>query len=599
MNDSQLALKDIQQRKEIQEMFEKEAADKRKLHKEKREFYEKHWMYYSSVRGKWQNVTELADSIQLSQQVNHPTTLQNRLSPRESSSEAASLVAVYNKIMKAAWFQRIQQPTQQRIDQKEQCGGLPTFPKMADDAIERYLLANLEFRSSPSGTADEYFNAKDLKGKPERAAQARYRRWGLTSKVFWRIAQYMTTDHSLLALETSSRLKKWVWVIGNVVLDESLVECEASDAPKVYISRKPHPWGLKFYLVCVTLPLSRRSLPIGIHPAFPETQLPISVLFERAFGNFRTDLTSRRFPFVITMDAYFSVNSLIENPPDPLKFIVSWNTARMKDLWKCMFYGLEPREFRMARSGNFICSAFRDRSTMAITTNAFTITRPASDVSASTSTAEPASIETQIQPIQQSQILCRRCLLPGELESESRSSALKCRNCEYGVHRKCNPVYLEPLSLFFCHHSCKVEFIRNLAEDYLPRSRTEGMALRSASQRQSTSEKCAKAISKVAACHLKELCLRFDVDHVDGSQTSMAYSLCGLEIPEPASTPPIPPVTPISDVTTQAERLVQSTASISKPLESLTDAAIKKKLSEYGVKPKSQPALRRQQLALL
>ena len=74
--------------------------------------------------------------------------------------------------------------------------------------------------------------------------------------------------------------------------------------------------------------------------------------------------------FMLTVDAFFSVNYILENPPAGYDFKASWSTARKKEFWRVLFRDQEVREYRIVRSNRFFASVFRDASDMAVISTA-------------------------------------------------------------------------------------------------------------------------------------------------------------------------------------------------------------------------------------
>lgn len=97
--------------------------------------------------------------------------------------------------------------------------------------------------------------------------------------------------------------------------------------------------------------------------------MTVQQLFSLCFCNL-SRRTLGRHRCSLTIDAFFSVNDLLSNPPLEYDFTASWNTSRKREFWRLMFKGLSPREFRVVHAGPFIASAFKDAADLAVITTA-------------------------------------------------------------------------------------------------------------------------------------------------------------------------------------------------------------------------------------
>ena len=67
-------------------------------------------------------------------------------------------------------------------------------------------------------------------------------------------------------------------------------------------------------LLCVRFPISKRTYCVKIIPDLEkERKKSVNQLFQIAFGN--PDRTMRRHWFILSVDAFFSMNDLLKSPP--------------------------------------------------------------------------------------------------------------------------------------------------------------------------------------------------------------------------------------------------------------------------------------------
>lgn len=539
---------DAKRRKQIQRAQARLEKTQTQENSESKGFTKNTLGYYSSVHQTWENITDAEDEFELLPGLSHETSLALPVHSRRLRTPSSSFQVLWEHIFCADAFQLITVATQNNMNQNLNKHGLPKFEPLKSDAIERFLLAQMEMRSQYSNlTADSYFNGTDIKQNSLRAEICSYRRWGLSNNLFWRIASNIAVDFGELSDILSARLLSWVRIIGNIVIDESVIACQGRDAPTVYLPRKPHPEGLRLYLLCVKLAHSGKTFPIKIVPDFePNSSIRVTELLSNVFGPLRDMPVVRRNPPLVTMDAFFGVEQLLIDPPNPMKVLVSWNKGRHKNLWNELFYGLHPKQFRVARNGdNFVASAFRDNGDMSVITNAIQVKKsPSPNQTTSTSPGEsnnaidpPESslVDNTIHeepiisaPALGSPILCRSCHRPGIIATSGRGAAIKCHSCEFGIHISCNPPSSPLPEYKFCSRGCRSDFFCSLArleeEDDLDDNPPVELS--------QLSEDTIKVLSKLPKKHLALMCKHFNCSTLDNTQQGMAYSLGGyLEIP--------------------------------------------------------------------
>jgi hypothetical protein len=561
-------------------------------------FYETYWSFFYHVRGRWENITGLDLRPQ---EVIFKDTLMYSAVPvgRLTGGVELCLLTIFQQLFPDSFWKTINLATQVKIDAASlnPKTGLPSFLPLQPDACKRYLLAMIEFRALHFNiTADEYFNAKDISNKSKKHAIATCRRWGLSSLVFWRIAGFLSGDVYDLSRSLETALRAWILSFGNAVLDESLVSCRTKDAPSVVITRKPHPCGIRFYLVCTVLPASRRSFPFRIIPDLSsDSKLRVIEIFQKAFDDLKNEAMTKRFPFNVTMDAFFSISDLLRDdyPFNPLRFTASWNKARQKELWKCLFYGLQPREYRSVTDGTRFASAFRDQADMAVLSNAFELVS-----SLNVSVEEPSPPQTP-PPVESSNVVqqttCSACLRPISIGVDG----MKCNGCPYGRHTSCQQA--TSLGGFsFCTRACRVQWIRRLqeeAQEELP----------------PISNSTLQFLLRSPRVHLENLCAQYNRPVLDGTARGMAYSLCGYdelpqleaesssssEIPEPSEVLPTILGDPPSEDRDSSEDELSEEESLSDDEQPLSLRTIRQRIRKYGIEPHQKEEMATKQLYLL
>ena len=530
LQDRRLAMRDEEERQKRQRVGEHAGRRKRSRVREARKFYDETWTFVNMIDQKWENITADRERLFLPPCLNNSTILSPPLSGSLTQDASRILQTIFDSLLPASFWKLIQLETQTRIDAANinPATRRPRYKPLKPDDTKRYLLSILEFRALYHNViADDYFNGLDLP-LSVRTVESTRRRWGLSNGIFWRIAGHLRADISELCTIYHQSIKKWLLCIGNAVLDESLVACKSEDAPTIFISRKPHPVGLRYYLVCTALPLSKRSLPIRIIPDLGESsKLTVVDIFRKSFSELQRDLIVKRFPFNVTMDAFFSIQQLLDQDQgflDPIRFTASWNKGRMKDFWALMFADLEIREFRICRNGRYIASAFRDQADMAVISNAFHFrerSRSLDPTPQPDPVIEPTEAEASLASSELSWI-CTACH-----GAVTTANGIKCTRagCAFGRHLRCNPP--TPIStLQFCSRSCRVQFISDLQQEETESARIQ------------VSNATLLYLLRSPKTHLQQLCEAYSRPLLDGTVRSMAYSLAGFD-----SVPPIDPPT--------------------------------------------------------
>lgn len=89
---------------------------------------------------------------------------------------------------------------------------------------------------------------------------------GVPEKLFFRILSNISFNHKDFTTQLNNSFSAFIHHVGNTVLDESIIACLDRRAPTVFIPRKPHPTGLRCYLLCLKLPLTNRAFCLQIIP---------------------------------------------------------------------------------------------------------------------------------------------------------------------------------------------------------------------------------------------------------------------------------------------------------------------------------------------
>lgn len=156
-------------------------------------------------------------------------------------------INVLDVMFPASLYDHIKDRTQAELP-KDPDSGLPRWNPITRDEIIACVFAQIEHRAlHHNEPACDYFVAIDV-DQASRASVSRERRWGVSQNRFWRICSHMTGDFEYLALALSKQAREFVVPRGSWSLDESLLACQADNAPTVFIDRKPHKVGLRSFL---------------------------------------------------------------------------------------------------------------------------------------------------------------------------------------------------------------------------------------------------------------------------------------------------------------------------------------------------------------
>ena len=531
-----------------QELLSLENAERRETIRaiqRSRDFCDQFLPFFSEFDESWENISDRDHLLGAQAPATRETQVQVPFSTHRNTE--LNMLGLWNFFSTDDLWNLISQPTcELLVDQK----GIKPF---GCRYIERAVLALLEHRVSAQHMClDIYFTAQDEAQSPNRTETASSRRWGVPQKLFFRILSFMTVDHSKLVAHLNDRFKEFILLMGNVVLDESIIACRDTDAPTVYIPRKPHPTGLRFYLLCVKLPLCNRSYCLKIIPDLGEKKHSVNELFKICFGDMKDRRVRHRERFMLTVDAFFAINDLLLHPPTAYDFTASWNKARKREFWRVLFTGLKPKEFRVARSGIFTASVFRDNGDMAVITTGVKLTqkRTRSDTPSGVienSSLQDSPVESETDDPEASTIFCTACHKLGSFsENGPHRLAVRCAECPNGIHlnhpqKPSPPKGFEGLGLDWCSRDCLKNWAqakRQCLNKFLdPNSATlaESPTPTASSSRHSISKRSLVRLRSCPNFLLKELCQHFGFDFEGLSPAQMAATLGGHSIELEAS----------------------------------------------------------------
>ena len=487
------------------------------------------------------------------------------------------------------------------------------------DEVQRVILSQLEFRCfcshSHYGSLDNWINALDEAPdiRPEIGLR---RRWGVAYGRFHRISASLDADFDRCFETISTNAQEWIDVGGRWTVDENVSAC-LCQGPTVSIPRKPHPTGLRSYLLCVELEFSHRTFFVQAHHDFDTKKLTVRQILDSVF-----QLASQHTqPTTCTMDAFFGVKELLEQPPTTrAKWIASWNKGRFKGFWSLLFDKLEKGQYRQVihKSGKFIASAFRDNGDMALISNALHVAGTANQhTPAMTPSPEiPAPIESPVETAEQpGRLFCQFCHGTGNF-----SEAFECDSCGKWTHNRCPKAH--PYRRHnFCRTTCRKTFqdlLRSeLCDDPPPPS--EGLVNDSESESSSSSSttllfshRARSAFSRLPLFALQELFQNYDL--LDDSQVAtstkeeLLESLLGPDDIQPQT----------DELSSSSGESSSSTSSQISLTESQTDGnslefdpealwvkirkmspvSLRNRLEQHGVKPKGLKEERQLQLFL-
>lgn len=494
--------------------------------------------------------------------------------------------------------------------------GMPRHIEITRDEVTRVILSQLEYRCFHShaqvGSLDNWITAID-KNPMDRPQTGLGRRWGIAYGKYTRISASLDADFDRCFETISANAREWIEVGGRWTVDENVSAC-LCQGPTVSIPRKPHPTGLRSYLLCVELEFSHRSFFVQIRHDFDAKKLTVRQILDSVF-HLADQHTN---PTTCTMDAFFGITDLLNHPPTTrAKWITSWNKGRFKGFWSLLFENLEKRQYRQVqdKSGRFIASAFRDNGDMALISNALHPIQPPvapTPESPELPTLIAAPVEPEVQP---EQMFCQFCHLLG-----NRSEAFECDSCGEWTHNRCPKAH--PYRRHnFCRTSCRLSFQDLLRselcdDDALPSESLvdgdDGESNDSSSQTLHFTQRARSAFSRLPEFALHELFQNYEL--LDETQLASAtkeqllQALLGTD-DSPSDTDGLPPDNGETSDSSTSLNLPSSSQSESTTEEfdeeslwenicQMGSTALRSRLTQHGVKPKGQKEDRQLQLFL-
>ena len=368
------------------------------INRKVKDVFERLWIYYSSFYSEeWQVVDPSTISSIIPRRSPSLWVRPSGL-PRQLNASDTFIVKFLWKEMipKEVWNHTAIKTAEKIKEVKEKKAGMPKLAKRAPgggrrcegpphgsaEEIEAMVTASVIHTTFYSGIpATEYFRAVLAPHDPPSSIPleelATQRRHGISLKRFWLLRRCISFDPNLIARLLSSVASSNEFILpggAGCVVDEALMSCQAKDAPTVFIARKPHPVGLRFYLTCASFSRSGRTFCLNILPDLQPEALALRVaqVLNHSFDIVRRLSSLRQIH--LTGDAFFGVKEILSNPPRGIKFTMSWNKNRGKDFWITMFhkFGEKSKMNRVAAKKPFIASVFRDEGDMCLISNALT-----------------------------------------------------------------------------------------------------------------------------------------------------------------------------------------------------------------------------------
>ena len=436
------------------------------------------------------------------------------------------------------------------------------------EELQREFIASIIHSTYHVGnTADHWFNGVQQPGEVAKHPDQDLgfeRRWGVSHHRFWKVRKLINFDWQRVAdAFNESWSEGWVLIGGSgIVTDEALMATLAKEAPKIFLARKPHNTGIRFYLVCVKFHFSRRPFCIHIIPDLKaDSSLGVKEILERSWKIIK----QQPWAIHLTADAFFGLAELIDSPPDDLYFTMSWNSGRKKDLWISMMHNIGPktRENRVAyreRDG-LVVSVFRDEGNMLCVSNVVTLD-PADTVQQINGFIETTEdgLEGHDEPsetIEADQIkFCFRCQRTRPAHETIVCRAKLCPNIICNRCPKSKEILTDPkegqdaVILFFCETSCKTDW----RDDYSRRINSNILPPTAGSSSSSNTlppleymispNSCSKiAATTISKDTLTKLARRLGVSE-EGTKKDLAFRIGGWACPPAAlPTPSNPPQT--------------------------------------------------------
>ena len=125
----------------------------------------------------------------------------------------------------------------------------------------------------------------------------------------------------LLTLFSSSSLFQ---VAGHSAVDEYILEYQGESAYKIFMERKPHPWGFKCFFWCFSLTNSQRPV---LYQVIPDLRIPIHSPSE--IINKLVALIPQGATVSVTADSWFTSLQLMEAHPN-VNFTFAISSAKLE-----------------------------------------------------------------------------------------------------------------------------------------------------------------------------------------------------------------------------------------------------------------------------
>lgn len=596
-----------------------------------KETYERFWIYFSSFYGQWTVTDESTLSSILNRDI--PSRLRRpsgfpRALPQEFQKQiqflwekmipsdiwdhvAAETSHMIHEIENSA---RINPERQRKIGGGRWCSGPPHGTPVEIEAMISASVIHAAFHSKIS--AEKYFNGKVVPGDPpsclSRSELGTHRRFGISYNRFWKLRAAIDYDYNYVSKSLSMAFRRdWIVPGGQgCVVDEALMSCLAQEAPKIFIPRKPHSTGIRFYLICCRFELSKRTFCLDILPDL-EKDKPCTV--KTVLDRTCEVLKNFSHSVHLTADAFFGIKDLLENPPKDMLFTMSWNKIRGKDFWTTMFHGFEEksRKSRVAVKDPFVASVFRDEGDMCVISNAFSCTlfqNSSSQINPAAQSLLQEQIEEETEILESdSPKLCCLC-------HRVRQTTFICIGCPNNICLSCpvskeyvNNVYFLKFCTTYCRNRWRSRFIEKSpsfedSSDLMPENECEMLA------------------TKLTMPLLKSLAKKVGLSS-EGTKRDLAFRIGGWSSP-----PPVPRASSSSQSNSETDFDVSTTSSSSgisssstpgveiqqreaglreaearnPNLDSLSDSELRKIVKRFKIMPKqSRPLLLKQAELLL
>ncbi|MCW0221120.1 MAG: transposase [Prosthecobacter sp.] len=465
----------------------------------------------------------------------------------------------------------------------------------SSDEMKRVFFASVVFQTLYSQmTAKKYFKGRSIE-RPDRddPVEATKRRFGISWDRFWEIRNYMSFDHDIAETIINEGFTRWVITGGRgIAVDESLMACQSEDAPTIYISRKPHSEGLRYYLLCIKLPRTQRPFCLEVmHDLKLNDRLTVSEILERSFKH----LKRSGYQLHLTADAFFGTKALLDGSivEEDALFTMAWNRHRLKDFWSALGHGIpeHSRGHRLIyRTGgpNLIASVFYDRKEMCVLSNSFSYrNQPPTSSSDHSEDPEPEEYE-EIPMAAETPEMCLEHHVVGPTLRPCAGFAY----CQRALCHRCRVVtYMasQHYPLPFCSKRC-LDYYRNS---------------QSIDSQRTASHICEQLALKLSSKTLKSMCAERSLE-TDGTKRDLAYRYGGWEetptLPPADVDPPPPPASEslpsssdLSDVIPSALDSASSSSTsdsleeLRRGLENISQAEKARFIRQHGIQPSTNP----------